>query len=52
MHVESAADDEMCIYCIGVPVNMYFSFFFLFFDIFVTIVVLKESLDIFLHGNI
>jgi len=29
MYVERAADDEMCIYCLGV--NNYFSFIFLLF---------------------
>jgi len=52
IYVECVADNYMCIYCLGV--NNYFSFpFFLFFvTIHFTNVVLKESLEIFLHDKI
>jgi len=51
MYVERAADEEMCIYCLGE-----IKFFILFsFYIFITIhfinMVLKESLEFFLHDT-
>jgi len=52
MYVECAADDKMCIYCRWV--NDYFSFFsfYIFVTIHFTNVVLKESLELFLHDTI
>jgi len=53
IYVELAADDEICIYCLGVNSDISFLFFSYFFiTIHFTNVVLKESLELSLHGKI
>jgi len=43
MHLECAADNEMCIYCLGLNNYLSFLFFYIFVTVRFTNVVLKES---------